>query len=107
MVGTFTGYPFEAVIWALRPDHEGGLWLGEYGKLRRLADGRLTEYPQFEGTPVVSLFEDRERVMWIGTLAGHVSGSPGGLYRYEHGTFTPIRTEHGLVHNNVRVITDD
>ena len=103
----FTEYSFEAVIWALRPDHQGGVWLGEYGKLRRLHDGRLTEYPQFEGTPVVAVFEDRDRVMWVGTLSGHVSGSPGGLYRYSGGTFTAIRKEEGLVHNNVRVITQD
>ena len=102
--GVFTAYPFEAIVWALQPDSEGGLWLGEYGKLRRLVDGRLTEFKQFEGTPVLALAADPEGVLWVGTIAGHVSGSAGGLYRYQGGHFTPIRTAEGLVHNNVRVI---
>jgi signal transduction histidine kinase/ligand-binding sensor domain-containing protein len=96
-----------AAVWALQRDREGSLWIGDYGKLRKLKDGRITEYPLFSGTPVVSLFESRDGSLWIGTLSGHVSGSLGGLYCFKDGEFTPYRTSEGLVHNNVRHITED
>jgi signal transduction histidine kinase/ligand-binding sensor domain-containing protein len=105
--GALTNDPENVATWSLLRDRQGSLWIGAYGALHTLKDGRYTGYRFFDGTPVTSLYEDRQGTIWIGTLKGHVSGSPGGLYFYKDGTFTPYRTSDGLVHNNVRFITED
>ncbi len=105
--GTFTSLPYPTNAWALARDDEGGLWIGEYGRLRRLKNGQLTEYPLFEGIPVVALYRNRAGVIWIGTLRGHYSNSSGGLYAFRNGGFTHYEPGFGLIDGNVRVITED
>jgi signal transduction histidine kinase/ligand-binding sensor domain-containing protein len=58
---------------------DGTLWIGAFGGLVTLKDGKLT--PRLYRHFVSSLFEDREGTVWVGTL-----GSPGGLLAIRNGS---------------------
>jgi signal transduction histidine kinase len=115
--GTFTGHNLYAsnlqgrrVLigpWALRPARAGGLWIGDYLGLHLYRDGRLTDMEPFVDVPVMSIVEDRDGVLWLGTLKGNAPGNPGGLYRLKDGETTHYSVENGLVSSDVRVITQD
>ncbi|MCK4836489.1 MAG: helix-turn-helix domain-containing protein, partial [Candidatus Aminicenantes bacterium] len=52
------------------------------------------------GHQVLSIHEDCDQNLWIGTWGG-------GLYRYKNGKFNAFTTKQGLTSNIVRVITQD
>src|SRR5258705_12776477 len=61
-----------ATISLLR-DRDGGLWMGTYGGLVHVHEGRTDTFGLTEGLSgdaVVFLFEDRERSIWAVTSAG-------------------------------------
>jgi ligand-binding sensor domain-containing protein len=60
---------------------DGTLWIGAFGGLVTLKDGKLTPRPEMYRHFVSSLFEDREGAVWVGTL-----GSPGGLLAIRNGS---------------------
>lgn len=71
--------PLERVrqVRTMRLLSNGELWVGTHadGLHRRAADGRwLAQDPQLRGEMITSLFEDRERNVWVGTQ--------GGLHRF-------------------------
>src|SRR5262245_54725998 len=52
---------------------DGSLWIGTLKGLARWRGGELNEYPQLSGQDVFRLLEDREGVVWIGTLGIGIS----------------------------------
>ena len=87
----------------IRDDGEGGLWLGTWGGLSHLKDGKLTSYRQKDGLPsdrVRSLYLDQDGALWIGTY-------DGGLARLKDGRFTQYTTKNGLFDEGVFQILED
>jgi signal transduction histidine kinase/ligand-binding sensor domain-containing protein/CheY-like chemotaxis protein len=91
------------IIQCLYQDREDSLWLGTYGSgLYRLKNGMLTTVTTREGlvnNEVECIYEDENRVMYIGTR--------GGLSRLEGDKFTNFTTKDGLMDSDVRVILED
>ncbi|MBY0493290.1 MAG: hypothetical protein K2Y23_03650 [Cyanobacteria bacterium] len=76
----------------LLTDRDGVLWIGTQDKgILRVRDGRAEAFGRSEGLSgdfVVSLFEDREGNIWVGTL--------NGLDRFREVTAARFTTKHGL-----------
>jgi ligand-binding sensor domain-containing protein/signal transduction histidine kinase len=92
---------------ALRADSKGRLWLGSLAKVLRWdpesPDGPLVEIPLPGATGndwVVSLAEDRDGAIWIGTTRS-------GLYVWHDGEIAAFNTAHGLTNNFVRAAAVD
>ena len=90
-------------VWSLQADTDGSLWLGTSDAgLTHFQDGKFTTYDTansaLSGGVVLALYRDRKGALWIGT--------DSGLNRYENGVFTVFRTSDGMVHDNVRFITE-
>jgi PAS domain S-box-containing protein len=88
---------------------DGSIWTGDYRQASVIRDGRIINRYVFltdprTGNPVSAIYEDREQNIWIGTAT---EGGSGGLHRISQGQLTSYRTGEGLVHNNVRRITQD
>ncbi|HTH47886.1 MAG TPA: two-component regulator propeller domain-containing protein [Candidatus Limnocylindria bacterium] len=92
-----------AAVFALLFDRSGREWLGTYGagvfvrdregwQQRKTADGLVSP-------DVLSLFEDRDGSMWVGTEAG--------LSHYGAGQFTNYTVSHGLPSNVIRAFAQD
>jgi ligand-binding sensor domain-containing protein/signal transduction histidine kinase len=96
------GLPSDCV-WSLLADRDGSLWIGTWdGGLTHFQNGKFTTYnsanSRLTGDVVLALFQDSKGTIWIGTT--------NGLNRYENGEFTALRTGDGLVHDDVRFITE-
>ena len=97
-------------------DHSGDLWVGGRGGLRHIDKlGKITTYSGpdgLSGTKVLSLFEDKQHSIWIGTNAGlnklygqkiaHFAGMAGGSIIWDisggaDGTLWLGTNENGLV----------
>ncbi len=68
------GFQFTAPVYCLE-DSEGNVWAGDYwkGVLEFRADGRVLQFTAADGMPnpaIRTLFEDRERNIWVGTDGG-------------------------------------
>ncbi len=72
-----------AVVYAAR---DGSVWAGISSHLWVRRDGEWTQHPEMRF--VRGLFEDRRGAMWIGTESD-------GLFRFEQGKFTEIKTDAG------------
>jgi signal transduction histidine kinase/ligand-binding sensor domain-containing protein len=82
------GLPQNSVS-AMVQDHEGYLWLATYNGLARFDGVRFTIFdtantPEFHDSRIMSLFEDKDGVLWI----GHETGS---LTKLDHGKFTDVK----------------
>jgi signal transduction histidine kinase/ligand-binding sensor domain-containing protein len=104
--GRIAPYPagLNGCVWALLHDSKGALWVGTWGGgLTRLKDGQSVNYRKansgLSNDGVLSLFEDRNGIVWIGT--------GDGLNKLLDGRITSYRTTDGLVGNDVRFITED
>jgi ligand-binding sensor domain-containing protein/signal transduction histidine kinase len=90
-------------ISALRIDREGALWIATAGGVARLRGDQLETFTTSDGLSsnlVLSLFEDREGSMWIGTEAG-------GLNLLKSKKFNTFTTKDGLPSDLVKVIYQD
>ena len=91
-------------IRALTQTHDGYLWLGTANALMRFDGVNFTSFGISTGSlkddEVISLVEDDEGALWIGTFCG-------GLTRYMDGTFTTYTTEDGLPDNSITRLDKD
>ncbi|MBX7174566.1 MAG: hypothetical protein K1X72_26565 [Pyrinomonadaceae bacterium] len=89
-------------ITALRFASDGTLWIGTLGGLASLKDGKISVYPASSTfrASVKTIFEDSQKNLWFGWQGG-------GLELYRNGEFKTYKTENGLIHNDVRFITED
>jgi ligand-binding sensor domain-containing protein/AraC-like DNA-binding protein len=81
----------------------GNLYVGTTGALFELSDSSLTKlYPEDPDSEfdAISLYEDDEGVLWIGT-------NGGGLKRWHAGEIASCTTEQGLYDNYIFSITED
>jgi len=88
---------------ALRIDRDGALWIATAGGVARLRGDQLETFTTSGGLSsnlVLSLFEDREGSMWIGTEAG-------GLNLLRSKKFNTFTTKDGLPSDLVKVIYQD
>ena len=88
---------------ALRVDHHGALWIATVGGVARLQNGKVETFTSANGLSsnlVLSLFEDREGSIWIGTEAG-------GLNLLKSKKFNTFTTQDGLPSDLVKAIYQD
>lgn len=79
------------VVWAVKEDRAGTLWVGTSNGLACLQDGRFTAYSAKDGLPdnrVWSIDEDRAGDIWLATS--------DGLVRFNHGKFTAYAPPGGM-----------
>lgn len=85
---------------AIITDSKGALWIGTVDRgLLRLSDYGLEILGVAEGLPnnrVLSLFEDNEQNIWVGTNSG--------LLRLREAPFVSLTTKQGLADNFVRTV---
>ncbi|RMG56597.1 MAG: hypothetical protein D6723_00025 [Acidobacteria bacterium] len=105
--GKFTYYHREKALSYLYPaileGQDGHLWIGSRDGLFQLKDDDVVHYTAKDGLShsyVVSLYEDDEGVLWIGTYGG-------GLNRFKDGTFTRYGVKEGLPDEVVYAILED
>ncbi len=82
---------------------DGTFWIGTFGGLSYLKDGKFTNYTTKEGLPsnfVRSIKEDDDGTLWVGTY-------DNGLTRFKNGKFFNFNTENGLFNNGVFAIVED
>ena len=89
----------EAVM-SLLQDSNNDIWIGTTNNgLYRLSDSGLEKLDDNKGLPnnrIVSMVEDKEQSIWIGTSAG--------LFRLREAPFITLTTEQGLTGNYVRSV---
>jgi len=98
------GLPQNSVT-AMLQDHQGYLWVGTFGGLARFDGQRFTLFESAEMLPlgnngVLSLYESRSKVVWIGTLNG-------GLIRLDNGVVTTYTERDGLPSRFISSIRED
>lgn len=93
--------PEVGCVWSLLQDNENNSWIGTYGNwLYRYKNGNYEHFPVNENAAnniVLSLFQDTEGVIWIGTDAG--------LYTFKNGTFNSFGDNNMI--GTVKYITQD
>ena len=90
-------------IIALLQAADGKIWVGTRGGLAAIENGKIKAFTIADGLAsnyIRSLYEDSDRVLWIGTY-------DGGLTRFKDGKFTPFTTKEGLSSNGVFCILED
>jgi signal transduction histidine kinase/ligand-binding sensor domain-containing protein len=84
----------------LLEDAAGNLWIGtDGGGVYRRRDERLESFASRQGLPndiILTLFEDRERNIWVGTREG--------LLRFSKGKFLVYTTRDGLTNDFVTAV---
>jgi signal transduction histidine kinase/ligand-binding sensor domain-containing protein len=93
----------EGIVRTIIEAAAGGVWIGGYGGLNRWEEGKITSWTEQEGLPgnaVRALYEDRDGVLWIGTI-------DSGLGRFKDGKFTRYTTREGLFNDGVFQILED
>jgi diguanylate cyclase (GGDEF)-like protein len=85
---------------ALLEDDSGALWIGTINSgLYRINGDGIRHLDTDDGLPnnrVVSLYQDREHSLWVGTN--------GGLFRLRSAPFVTVTRDEGLVGNYVRAV---
>jgi diguanylate cyclase (GGDEF)-like protein len=81
-------------------DHHGDLWIGTVEEgIFRLSNYGLEQLTATHGMPnnrVLSIYEDKEHSIWLGTN--------GGLFRLRDAPFSTLSSEQGLPDNFVRTV---
>jgi ligand-binding sensor domain-containing protein/signal transduction histidine kinase len=90
---------------AILQTHDGYLWIGTKDGLARFDGVSFTTFnkqnaKEFTSTNIASLFEDRDKGLWIGTMGG-------GVIRYKDGKFTLYTVDDGLPENSGLSIYED
>ncbi len=84
-------------------DQDSSFWVGTLGHgLFRILQGKITAYRADSILPdntILSLFEDQQRNLWVGTQ--------DGLLRLSKTVVTSLTTEDGLLDNSVSTISQD
>ena len=95
--------PAEAGASKLYEDSDGNLWIGTIGDgLVRIHGDQIKTYREEDLLPdnsVLSIFEDRERNLWVGTH--------DGLLRLSRKAVASVTTREGLGSNNVSTVYED
>lgn len=83
---------------AFSQDQRGRLWVGQWGGVLYLENGKFTDFTGKFGMPVsvVDIHQDRHGALWF--------ASTEGLLRYQNDTVTRFTTDDGLPSNDVKVI---
>ena len=87
---------------SLEVAQDGTLWIGTFGGLLALRDGRLTQYGPAEGMPrvrVSALAEDRDGNLWVGTNRG--------LLRHNAAGFAPVTAPKELAADRIENLFED
>ena len=84
---------------------DGYIWLGTPAGLVRFDGVTMKEFntwetPDLTNNRILSLFEDRNKVLWVGS-------DGGGLFAYKDGSWTKYSRAEGLYNDHVRAITED
>ncbi len=84
-------------------DSKGNLWLGTFGRgMCRLVDGKIEVFDEKQGLSnniISCLYEDRDGVIWIGTVKG--------INRFHDGIFSHLYKKNGLPDDVVYCIMED
>ena len=101
---TEQGLPQNSVN-AILQDHRGYLWIGTFGGLARFDGERFRVFdsadtPGFGNDQILSLYESRSGVLWIGTV-------DGGLIRLDNGVATTYTERDGLPSGFINSIRGD
>lgn len=85
-------------VTAIHQDAHGRLWFGHWNGVYYLENGRFLNFNETLGQPAATadIHEDRNGNLWI--------ASNRGVYKYKDGVTTRIRTDEGLINNDVKVI---
>src|SRR5262245_38773116 len=92
-------------VTALASARDGSLWIGfsGVGGVSRLSNGRLVNFPLGHTVPIVNsvlaLLEDRQGMVWCGTM--------GGLRRFSSGKWEHIGVSHGIPSVGVLSLYED
>lgn len=90
-------------IFRLYLDSNNDIWVGTTKKgLFRISDTGIERLNDNSGLPnnrILSIFEDKEHSIWVGTS--------GGLFRLREAPFVTITTKQGLAGNYVRAVLAD
>jgi ligand-binding sensor domain-containing protein/AraC-like DNA-binding protein len=99
-----TGLP-QNTIQTLLQTNDGYIWIGTPSGLARFDGVRFKIYTRWN-TPalikdnILSLYEDNNKVLWIGT-------DGAGLYAYQNSIWRKYSTANGLSNNHINAITAD
>ncbi len=99
---TKDGLPSNTIMSIAKARNNRGMWIGSYGGLTLIRDGKCTTYNTSNGLAgkvVLAILEseqqgDNRDVVWVGT--------EGGLSRFKNGIFTNYTTKDGLRNNSIR-----
>ncbi len=92
-----------AEVRELLADPGGGIWAASDDGLLFFQSGQgkiWTESDGLSSNHVLTLYRDKEDILWIGT-------ADGGLNRFEHGRFQHITAQNGLYSDDIRRIFED
>ncbi len=95
--------PAGKTVYSLLQDRDGNLWMATSSGLSSYRDGRFEHLTTQNGLPdeiVLTLFEDREGILWAGM-------NSGGLLRIRDARFTSYTPAEGLSHNTAWSVTED
>lgn len=81
----------------------GGLWIGDIGKIHYLQDGKITEYGEKEGFPTNTrahdFWEETDGNIWFATGDGNLSVI--GSMKFKDGKFSKFGLENGLSNDRI------
>lgn len=89
------------LVRSIHGDKDGNIWFGTFSGLGRYARGRFRFFSEKQGLAddnIISLFNDGEDNLWIGS-------SGGGLGRLKNGLLTTYTTRQGLSHDVVWAVS--
>lgn len=98
----YRGWP-AGTVQALLVDRRGRVWSGTRGTLALAERGRVRQWTSASGLSddhILSLFEDREGSLWIGT-------ERGGLNRFKAPRLRAYTARHGLPEDTVLSVLED
>lgn len=85
---------------ALCNGHDGILWIGTENGLMRRENEQLYREEACQGTVVVSIYEDKDKTLWVGTYGA-------GLKRIKDGHANTFTSKHGLYSDSIFDIVED